>query len=149
MHGRARLILLTAAVALAVVGCTAASAGGRGLPTPRPEAVRASGTISVFPVPGTPAASPSTTISFRGVAPNRIGPINVFGARTGEHKGHLVAHSDGRGASFVPDDPFDAGEIVTVHTDLSIRGAQHGTFTYTISRPADRAPTNVTPPSET
>src|SRR5947199_408716 len=98
-----RRAILIAALAVVAAGCTAAGAGTRGLPTPRPADARASGTVSVFPLPGTPTASPSTTVSFRGVGPDALGRVQVFGSSSGTHTGHFVAHSDGAGASFVPD----------------------------------------------
>ncbi len=145
-----RRTALLGALALLAAGCTAAGAGTRGLPTPRPADVRASGTVSVFPTPGTPTASPSTTISFRGVAPSAVGRVRVFGSDTGEHKGHFVAHSDNQGASFVSDQPFAPGEVVTVDTDMKVRGAQRGDFSFTIGKPlspdgANSAPKTPTP----
>jgi len=140
---------LFAALTLVAAGCTAAGAGTRGLPTPRPADARASGTVSVFPLPGTPSASPSTTISFRGIAPAAVGRIEVFGNTSGAHRGHFVAHSDGAGTSFVPDDPFTAGEVVSVVTDLAVRGAQRGDFSFTIGRPLAPDATNTAPAKPT
>lgn len=96
-------------------------------------------------MPGTPTASPSTTLSFRGATPSQLRSLQVFGSHTGARRGHVVAHSDGRGASFVPDEPFEAGEIVTVHSDLAVRGAQRGVYTFTIARPVSGAEVNVAP----
>ncbi|MGH3322602.1 MAG: arylsulfotransferase family protein, partial [Streptosporangiaceae bacterium] len=103
--------------------------------------------IDVFPRPGTPTASAETTISFRGIAPNEIGDIEVKGSRSGKHDGSFTAHSDGEGASFVPDKPFASGETVRVRTDLNLRGAREGNFRFHIAVPASRekdAPTRAT-----
>jgi hypothetical protein len=144
-----RRTALVGALALLAAGCTAAGAGTRGVPTPRPADVRASGTVSVFPTPGTPSASPSTTISFRDIAPAALKNVRVFGSNSGEHKGHFIAHSDDEGASFAPDQAFEPGEVVSVDTDLAVRGAQRGNFSFTISKPLPPDLTNSAPKAPT
>ncbi len=94
--------------------------------------------VSVFPIPGSRLATRQTQISFRGVAPRSLGPITVGGSHSGIHAGRLLADSDGRGASFYPNKPFSAGEVVTVHTTLPIIDALNGTFQFTVQRPAAR-----------
>ena len=96
---------------------------------------RAAGGVAVFPIPGTHYNRPQTQISFRGVTPSAIGPVQVTGSVSGVHTGHLAAHSDGDGASFLPDQPFTAGETVTVQTQLNVVGASHGTFSFAIANP--------------
>ena len=54
-----------------------------------------------------------TQISFLGVPAAQIHAVSVMGTRSGRHAGHLDGYSQGDGASFVPDSPFDAGERVT------------------------------------
>jgi hypothetical protein len=135
-------------VALATAGCAAAGAT-RGLPTPRPAVVRASGSVSVFPSPGTPTASPKTTISFRGATPAQLDAVTVKGSRSGKHAGRVVAHSDGRGASFVPTSAFTEGETVTVTTTLAVRGGDQGTFSFTTGRAAAGFGINQAPASTT
>jgi arylsulfotransferase ASST len=103
----------------------------------------------VFPSPGTPTASPETTISFRGVKPADLGGISVSGSRSGTHTGQVVAHSDGRGASFVPGAAFTEGETVTVTTPLAVRGGLRGTFAFTIEQPAAGFGVNENPASST
>ncbi|MGH3321186.1 MAG: hypothetical protein ACRDN9_13605, partial [Streptosporangiaceae bacterium] len=76
MRKSARITLL--AVGIVVLGGLA-TLGVMGL---RP---REHGPIDVFPRPGTPTASAETTISFRGIAPNEIGDIEVKGSRSGKH----------------------------------------------------------------
>ncbi len=84
--------------------------------------------VSVYPSPWTRVASPRTQISIRGIAPGAIGPLQITGSRSGRHAGKLQAHSDGRGASFVPAVPFLSGEVVSVHTTLDVRGAHDGDY---------------------
>ena len=145
------LAAIVVGIAIVAVGCTIASAGSPGLPSPRPADIRKSGTVTVFPMPSTPVASANTTISFRGVAPDRIGTVTVTGSTSGLHTGHFLAHSDGTGASFVPDKPFTPGERVDVQTSLAIRGANKGAFDYAIAEPAagfgvNQAPKSKPPP---
>jgi hypothetical protein len=94
----------------------------------------ASPPVSVFPTPGSRYARPATQISFRGIAPGQIGPVRVTGSATGVHTGHLAAHSDGSGASFLPDKPFAGGETVTVGTNLNVLGAGNGSFSFTVAQ---------------
>ncbi len=79
--------------------------------------------VDVSPAPETDTANPHTQISFLGAAPAQIHAVSVVGERSGDHSGHLDGYSQGDGASFVPDSPFDAGEDVTVH---AVIGATSG-----------------------
>ena len=56
-------------------------------------------TVTISPLPGTPDATPSTQISFLGVAPSALSQIEVRGSHTGNHSGRLEAYSTGTGAS--------------------------------------------------
>ena len=96
--------------------------------------------MSVFPIPGGRVAAPSTQITFRGVPANQLGPITVSGSASGAHTGRVVADSDGNGASFIPSQPFKAGETVTVTTGLNISGGNGGTYTFTVANPAGPIP---------
>ena len=49
-----------------------------------------------------------TQISFLGVPAAQIREVSAVGARSGTHAGRLRAYSQGDGASFVPDEPFDS-----------------------------------------
>lgn len=93
-------------------------------------------TVRAYPSPGSHFASAQTQISLRNVRPSHIGPMEIDGSVSGRHGGRLVAHSDGRGASFVPDEPFTAGETVTVRTRLPIYGAHDGDYRIRIATPA-------------
>ena len=59
----------------------------------------------------------------------------MAGSRTGAHSGHLAADSDGHGASVLPDQPFAAGETVTVTTHLNLFGSSNGVFSFQIAQP--------------
>ena len=103
--------------------------------------------VTAFPGPDARAASAATQISLRGLPARRLGEIEVSGAETGDHPGRLEPHSDGFGASFLPDQPFEPGEEVTVESELSIRGARDGDFSFTVARPAAGAPKPVVEPA--
>ena len=72
----------------------------------------AAASVAVYPVPEMTTASPQTQISFRGTT--ELGDVVVAGSRSGRMRGQVRAHSDGRGASFVPRGRFAAGERVSV-----------------------------------
>ena len=81
-------------------------------------------TLSVYPAAGTPSASPTTQLSFRGVSNLLAGQITVTGSKSGVHGGQVQSHSDGNGVSFIPNTPFKTGETVTVKvTGQSLVGA--------------------------
>jgi len=111
----------------AVVAIAAIGAAVLGVPA------RASARVFAYPSPGSRLASPRTRINLRGVAPSALGTISVTGSVTGAHSGHLEAHSDGRGASFVPDRPFAQGERVTVRTGLDVAGGHGGAYAIRIA----------------
>jgi hypothetical protein len=71
--------------------------------------------VDVSPAPQTDTANPHTQVSFLNVPATEIHEVSVVGGRSGPHAGRLHGYSQGDGASFVPDAPFDAGEIVAVH----------------------------------
>jgi hypothetical protein len=95
-------------------------------------------TLSAFPIPGSGSASASTQISFRGAGAAEIGTIEVTGSSSGRHVGEFRAHSDGKGASFMPRAPFSAGERVSVRTATDVRGANGGDFTFTVAQTPER-----------
>ncbi len=120
-----------------------ASALGIAAPSPAHAATTAP-TVSVSPVPGDKFANPKTSISFRGAPLTEIGAITVTGAHSGVHRGTWTAHSDGQGASFAPAQPFTAGETVTVQTQLNVRGANGGSFSFTTVPTSNVQTTNDT-----
>jgi len=114
------------------------------------EEVRATTTVAVsaFPSPGDAVASPKTQISFRGVPRSELGTVRVEGSDSGRHAGRMREHPDGRGASFVPDEAFEAGEEVKVDTGLTIRGTREGDFSFTIADTPARSGFAVAPANE-
>ena len=113
------------------LGATAALTGGTTFVLAQASAQQEP-VFSVYPVPGTLTAGEKTTISFRGGDADAIGTVTVRGSRSGNHPGKLEAHSDGQGASFIPDEPFDANEKVSVSTDRNIVGTSSGDFSINI-----------------
>ncbi len=90
--------------------------------------------ISVYPLPGTPVASDATTFSFRGIKKKNLGPVTVTGSKSGRHTGRRLAHSDGRGVSYIPKRKFVRGELVRVKTKRRIRMGKNGNFWVRIGR---------------
>jgi len=95
--------------------------------------------VAVFPTPGSRVAPPQTQIVFRGMPVSRLGTVVVRGSRTGVHRGRLLADSDGRGGSFVPNRPFSPGERVTVRLRARLLGRRRG-FSFTVATPAGPVP---------
>ena len=92
-------------------------------------------TVTISPLPGTPDATPSTQISFLGVAPSALSQIEVRGSHTGNHSGRLEAYSTGTGASYLPTHPFSVGEHVTVTALETANGTHQKISTsFTIAR---------------
>jgi hypothetical protein len=125
---RRRGLLLLVLVAVAVIAVVAVTSAQDDTGT--------TAEIGAFPPPGTQTASPETQISLRGAPADQLGSVEVSGSQTGAHSGHLEAHSDGQGASFLLDKPLKGGETVTVRTELNIAGAKDGDYTIrTVARP--------------
>jgi hypothetical protein len=93
----------------------------------------AAGSVAVSPQPGTPDASPSTQISFLGGAGTQVTSVHVVGSHSGTHSGVLRAYSTGTGESFLPSEPFSAGEKVTVH---AVAGGTPLSTSFTIAHQA-------------
>ena len=113
------LVALAAGVAIVLGTGVLSSSGGSASPSCLPRTLNHSASlpgtgIDVSPAPGTVTANPDTQISFLGVPGAQIGDVSVHGSRSGAHPGRLHGYSQGDGASFVPDTPFDPGERVTV-----------------------------------
>lgn len=125
------IALLATAVAIAVVVVLATGAlSGTGhkastpsaascLPSTLNHSAKLGGLpVDVSPAPETDTANPHTQISFLGIAPAQIQDVSVVGEHSGHHSGRLHTYSQGDGASYVPDTPFDAGERVTVSATI-------------------------------
>ena len=140
---RNRLIVLPVAIfagivlAVAVGGCGGSSSHGPSaaqsgksptcLPATLNHSAKLAGVpVDVSPAPETDTANPNTQISFLGAAPAEIHVVSVVGEQSGAHAGRLAAYSQGDGASFVPDRPFDAGEQVAVHAVIGAAGSTTG-----------------------
>jgi hypothetical protein len=91
-------------------------------PTLNVSAALAGDRVTVSPGPDTRDASANTQISMLGVAASELTRIVVTGSRSGAHPGRLEAYSQSDGASFLPARPFDGGELVTVHAEVSEAG---------------------------
>jgi Arylsulfotransferase (ASST) len=92
--------------------------------------------VDISPAPETDTANPATQISFLGVVPTEIREVSVVGSHSGAHSGHLRPYSQGDGASFVPDAPFDAGERVAVFALIGGRGRErHIDFGFGVDTP--------------
>jgi hypothetical protein len=92
--------------------------------------------VDVSPAPGTDTANPRAQISFLGVPATEIREISVVGEHSGRHAGRLHAYSQGGGASFAPDTPFDAGERVDVSAVVgSSNGGKRVAFRFRVDTP--------------
>ena len=68
--------------------------------------------------------------------PRTIREVSVVGARSGSHSGRLRGYSQGDGASFVPDTPFDAGEQRDrARRDRRSAGAKQVAFGFRVDTP--------------
>jgi hypothetical protein len=99
----------------------------------------------VVPFPRTPDVSAGAHIMFPALPRTEIRSVSVEGSASGRHRGVLQALPGGRGTAFVPDQPFSAGEHVTVSASLrsSAVGAASGGSkalklhdAFTVARPA-------------
>jgi Arylsulfotransferase (ASST) len=129
------------AILLLVLACAAGSALALS------GALASPGKVSVYPVAGSRVAPPGAQLAFRGVAARELGDVGVTGSSSGVHTGTVRADSDGRGASFLPDKPFQPGETVTVSTSMNVVGAAHRKYTFTVAEPAGAIPYAPLPPA--
>jgi hypothetical protein len=87
---------------------------------------------TVSPLPGTVDASPQTQISFLGRHGMRVSAVRAIGTLSGVHAGVLRAYSTGTGASFLPNQPFRAGERVSVTARVGRRATHAVQTSFTI-----------------
>jgi Arylsulfotransferase (ASST) len=151
------IVLLVACVAVAVVlatGCggssssqSSASQGGKSpvcLPATLNHDAKLEGVpVDVSPAPETDTANPDTQISFLGVPAAEIREVSVVGQRSGAHPGSLRSYSQGDGASFAPDAPFETGERVAVRAVIGLGGAgKQVAFQFRVATPYSTASTS-------
>ncbi|HEY5194302.1 MAG TPA: arylsulfotransferase family protein [Solirubrobacteraceae bacterium] len=92
--------------------------------------------LAVSPLPDSLDASVDTQISMVGYPASALSGISVSGSSSGNHPGRLEPYSQGDGASFVPSEAFDAGELVTVHGKLASAGKTYPfAFHFNVSVP--------------
>ncbi|HUB72687.1 MAG TPA: arylsulfotransferase family protein [Solirubrobacteraceae bacterium] len=91
--------------------------------------------VDVSPEPESVTASPHTQVSFLGVPAAQLHDVSVTGARSGSHGGRLRPYSQGDGASFVPAEPFDAGERVTVRARVGAGAGRAVAFGFRVDTP--------------
>ncbi|MFL5760779.1 MAG: arylsulfotransferase family protein [Thermomicrobiales bacterium] len=115
-----------------------AQAGTSFIPRSEHSSAAATDDLAVFPLHKSKTASPGTEISFRG-AIDGLGDVQAVGSRSGVHTGFLISHSDGKGASFVPDVGFREGENVTVQAGMPLSSAADGALVFTIGQPTSPA----------
>ncbi len=121
-HVRLRLLALGALAGLCVAApavATATPVAAPPSPNCLPASLDASATLPgtpllVSPMPGSADAMPTNQISFLGAPASTLSAVTVTGSVSGAHAGTLQPYSQGDGASFVAQQPFRAGETVTV-----------------------------------
>ncbi len=153
---RARLLItllaIAVVVAVAVVLATGVLSGARKagtlsgsspscLPATLNHSAKLEGLpVDVSPAPETDTANPHTQISFLGAPVTQIKQISVVGQHSGDHSGQLRGYSQGDGASFLPNAPFDAGERVTVRALIgSGSGGRHVAYDFHVDTPYSTA----------
>jgi hypothetical protein len=127
------LLLGIAVVAGARAMCTTAAAGAKSVAP-----------VIVSPAAGSMTASPTTQISLLGAAASSIHSIRVSGSRSGVHRGTFRSFVAARGKSFLPSQPFQPGETVTVSLGVPVVGAASGSYSFVVARRV-----RVTPPAST
>jgi hypothetical protein len=92
--------------------------------------------VDVSPEPETGTANPHSQISFLGTNVTGIRDVSVVGSESGTHDGHVRGYSQGDGASFVPEEPFDPGEHVLVRAVIGTgNGGRQVAFGFRVDTP--------------
>lgn len=97
--------------------------------------------VDVSPAPETGTANRHTQISFLGAPAGEIHVLSVVGEHSGSHAGHLSAYSQGDGASFQPNVPFEVGERVTVRAAIGAGAGKPASFRFRVDTPYSTANT--------
>jgi len=113
--------------------------------TPAHTAALAGTGVDVSPAPETSTANPHTQISFLGAPAGEIRVLSVVGERSGSHTGRLRGYSQGDGASFQPDAPFDAGESVAVRAAIGAGDGTRVAFGFRVDTPYSTVHTGTFP----
>ena len=155
------LLAAAIAVAVAVVLATGAlqsstptqsAAAPTCLPKSFDRSARLAGThVDVSPAPETGTANPDTQISFLGVPASDVHVDSVVGRDSGPHAGRLSGYSQGDGASFLPEKPFEPGEQVLVRAAIGAgAGARPVSFDFRVDTPypTSHIPAFPNPPSQ-
>ncbi len=100
-----------------------------------PSAALAGTGVDVSPAPETVTANPNSQISFLGEPAAEIRDVSVEGQDSGRHPGTLRSYSQGDGASFVPDNPFQAGERVSVKAVIGSGAGTPVAFQFEVDTP--------------
>jgi hypothetical protein len=102
--------------------------------------------VYVSPAPGALTANPRNQISFLGVPPGGLRQVTVAGERSGRHRGRVLPYSQGDGASFLPDAPFETGEHVDVSALVGAgASARRVAFAFRVDTPYSTAETRPFP----
>jgi len=128
------LALVLGSASLRLFSSTATADSPSCLPSTLEHTAAVAGTsLDVSPAPETNTANPATQISFLGAPGAELHEVSVVGEHSGHHSGRLRGYSQGDGASFAPDTPFDAGERVSVAATLdTATGARRIAFRYNL-----------------
>jgi Arylsulfotransferase (ASST) len=143
--------LVTGSPGLGVLDGGASSGASAASPSCLPATIEHSASVrganvDVSPEPGTDTANPHTQISFLGARAASIGEVSVVGSRSGAHAGRVRAYSQGDGASFVPEKPFDPGESVRVRAVIGAGAAgRRIAFGFRVDTPYSTARTSEFP----
>lgn len=132
------LAIVLGSASLKLESGASASASPSCLPATLDHSAALPGTgIDVSPAPDTSTANPRTQISFLGAPLSQLHGVSVVGQHSGSHAGRVRAYSQGDGASFTPDAPFDAGERVDVR--LQVGAGRSTAFHFRVDTPYSTA----------
>ena len=129
--------------AVLVLGATAGPLGAgsalaQGAPSPLTAgpSTSSAGPVRSIPAAGSQTASPATSISITGVAPEAVGAIRVSGSASGAVSGTTSALPGNAGVVFDPAADLVPGETVTVSSGVAVEGGTGDGFTFVVGRPA-------------
>jgi Arylsulfotransferase (ASST) len=115
------VLVVAALVMIVAVGCGSSGAASD---------------VAIFPMAGTPTASPKTQISLRGQGADQLTGVTAKGSQSGTHTLTKKPHPDGNGASFFSSKSYTRGETVTVKADPKLVGEKSGAVKFRIAEKA-------------